>query len=210
MKRHLKKQLLHELTQVPIIEIACQKVGISRQTFYRWRAANASFSQEIEAALNMGRDFINDVSESTILEHIKNGEIRPAIFWLRHNNSRYKNNPKIENMNQLNNNKSLKDMTELAKQNLFKSVEAGNIDDSKFLLESIDPAFYKTGKFIASRKYETEEDRAKKKAEFEFDVQKSIDMMMRFASSRGEEYEEDQTTNEDETKVDSDNTEIQT
>jgi uncharacterized PurR-regulated membrane protein YhhQ (DUF165 family) len=22
--------------------------------------------------------------------HIKNGEIRPAIFWLRHNNSRYK------------------------------------------------------------------------------------------------------------------------
>lgn len=201
MKKHLKKQLLHEITQVPVIEIACQKVGISRQTFYRWRAANTSFSQEIETALNMGRDFVNDVSESTILEHIKNGEIRPAIFWLRHNNPRYKNNQRIENMNQINNNKSLQDMTEIAKQNLFKSVEAGNIEDSKFLLESVDPAFYKTGKFIASRKYETEEERAKKKAESEFKIQETVEMMKMIMGSEDDSESNTITTSSDSKEI---------
>ena len=49
--KQLKSKLLDQLKRVPIVEAACQKAGISRQTFYRWKFEDAEFAKEVEKAI---------------------------------------------------------------------------------------------------------------------------------------------------------------
>lgn len=38
MKKHrVRDKLINELKNIPIVEIACEKLNISRQTYYRWK-----------------------------------------------------------------------------------------------------------------------------------------------------------------------------
>ena len=64
----LKVMLLEQLKRTPIKEIACDKASVSRTTFYRWIKGSKKFEAEAEAAFNEGRDFINDLAESQVLQ----------------------------------------------------------------------------------------------------------------------------------------------
>ncbi|MDP2655711.1 MAG: phBC6A51 family helix-turn-helix protein [bacterium] len=86
-----RQALLEQLERTPIIELACDKVGISRTTFYRWIHANKDFAKTIEKSLVTGREFINDLAESQVLSLIKQGEIKAIRLWLTHNSARYAN-----------------------------------------------------------------------------------------------------------------------
>ena len=84
-----KKQLLEQLERVPVIEVACKKVGIARSTYYRWITEDSEFESSAEKALDTGRCVINDVAESKIIQKVSDGDWRAVKYWLESNNKRY-------------------------------------------------------------------------------------------------------------------------
>lgn len=90
MKKNLKNNFLEELKKVPIIQVACERVGISRQTFYRWKKESKKFSSEIDLSMKEGIAFVNDMSETQLLNLIKEQDYKSISFWLRHRHDAYK------------------------------------------------------------------------------------------------------------------------
>ena len=93
-KNKLQDQFFEELSKVPIVQVACEKTGLSRNSVYRWKKEDKKFSEKMEKALNDGVSFVNDMSESQLLTMIKEKNYSAISFWLRHRNNNYKN--KIE------------------------------------------------------------------------------------------------------------------
>jgi len=94
-KNKLKDSFFAELAKVPIVQVACEKTGISRNSVYRWRKEDKSFAQEMEKAMAEGVSFVNDMSESQLLTMIKDKDYRAISFWLRHRNNNYRNKLEI-------------------------------------------------------------------------------------------------------------------
>jgi len=93
-KSKTTKLFLEELRKVPIVQVACEKCGISRNSIYRWRKEDVGFSKDMDKALEDGVAFVNDMSESQLLTMIKEKKWPAISFWLKHRNDNYKN--KIE------------------------------------------------------------------------------------------------------------------
>lgn len=92
----LKNQILEQLKRTPIVEAACQKSGISRQTFYRWKFEDPEFAKEVEKAIDDGRMLVNDLSESQVLSLIRDKNWPAISFWLKHHHPSYKTRIQIE------------------------------------------------------------------------------------------------------------------
>ena len=87
--KKLLKRIIEHLEQIPIVTVACQKEGISRQTFYRWYREDGQFQEEVDRALTIGRESINDLCESKLIEAIKAGERWGITLFLTNNKSNY-------------------------------------------------------------------------------------------------------------------------
>jgi hypothetical protein len=88
-------RFLEELTRIPIVQVACEKTGLSRNSVYRWRKEDPVFARKMNEALAAGVDFVNDMSESQLLNLIKEKHWPAISFWLRHRNNNYKNTLEI-------------------------------------------------------------------------------------------------------------------
>lgn len=95
-KKRKAKQFLEHLINIPIVSVACEKTGISRQTFYRWRVEDCEFRKEADIALSLGKDAISDLAESKIVTKINTGDMRAAMYWLDNNKKPY-NRLKMKN-----------------------------------------------------------------------------------------------------------------
>jgi len=84
-----KSQVIDQLKLTPIVQIACQKAGISRATYYRWRDEDESFRNISDHALTDGIGFINDLAESQLISLIKEKVPTSIYYWLNHNHPRY-------------------------------------------------------------------------------------------------------------------------
>lgn len=91
-----KQTILDQLKRFPNIQVMCEKTGISRATFYRWKEKDKIFSQKIEDAIAESRAVVNDVAESALITAVKNGNMKGIMYWLRHNHKLYKNKVEIE------------------------------------------------------------------------------------------------------------------
>jgi predicted DNA binding protein len=89
-KNKVKDSFLAELRKIPIVQVACERTGVSRNSVYRWRKEDAGFSNEMDAALAEGEELVNDMSESQLLTLIKEKNWSAISFWLRHRNPKYK------------------------------------------------------------------------------------------------------------------------
>ncbi|MEN9880820.1 MAG: hypothetical protein RLZZ308_3 [Candidatus Parcubacteria bacterium] len=89
-KNKLQDQFLEELAKVPIVQVACEKTGLSRNSIYRWRKEDKTFEKKMDEALASGVAFVNDMSESQLLTLIKEKSYSAISFWLRHRNDNYK------------------------------------------------------------------------------------------------------------------------
>ncbi len=87
-----KRKLLQELQQMPIVQIACKRVGIPRSTYYRWRQEDAAFATQANEALSQGVDVVNDVAESKVISGVNNGDQRYVFYWLNNRHLAYKGN----------------------------------------------------------------------------------------------------------------------
>ena len=94
-KNKYQKQFLEELTRIPIVQVACDKTSLSRNSVYRWRKEDSAFSKQMDEALAEGVALVNDMSESQLLNLIKEKNWPAISFWLRHRNENYKNKLEI-------------------------------------------------------------------------------------------------------------------
>lgn len=84
-----KDQLLEILKKTPIVQIACEKAGIGRATYYRWRKEDSEFAKVSDRALLDGSLLINDMAESQMMSAIKDKNMTAIIFWLKHHHPAY-------------------------------------------------------------------------------------------------------------------------
>ncbi len=98
MKKHYKEdKFLEQLERVPNVSLACEKVGLSRNTIYRWRSEDPTFAVRMDTALVAGTESVNDLAESKLISHINNGNLRAIQYWLDNNKKSYiKPRPKVE------------------------------------------------------------------------------------------------------------------
>jgi len=93
-KNKVKDTFLEQLRKIPIVQVACEKTGVSRNSVYRWKNEDKDFSNEMETALAEGEALVNDMGESQLLSLIKEKNWSAISFWLRHRNPRFRD--KIE------------------------------------------------------------------------------------------------------------------
>ncbi len=84
-----KAELLEILSKNPILQPACDRCGISRATYFRWKADDKKFKEEADKAIVEGRILVSELSESKLLSAIKNENLGAIKFWLQNNDPRY-------------------------------------------------------------------------------------------------------------------------
>lgn len=89
-----KQMFVDQLKKTPIIQAVCEKTGVSRATFYRWRKKDDKFAEEIEKALSEGKELVNDLAESELMKAIRERNITSIIFWLKNHHKDYA--PKLQ------------------------------------------------------------------------------------------------------------------
>lgn len=99
-----KDTLLEQLRKTPIVQIACDKAGVGRATYYRWRKDDQGFATTADQAIHDGSLLVNDMAESQLMAAIRDQNMTAIIFWLKHHHSRYATKvevtAKVENLNQ--------------------------------------------------------------------------------------------------------------
>ncbi len=89
-----KSKLIELLQKTPIVQVVCEKSGVSRATYYRWRTEDKNFKEESDKALKEGIEIINDMAESQLLSSIRDKNMTAIIFWLKNHHQAYI--PKLE------------------------------------------------------------------------------------------------------------------
>lgn len=96
MKKDKTKELfLEQLRKNPIVQIACEKLGVGRATFYRWKKNSKTFAKAVDEAILEGRQIVNDLAESKLVSSIQNGNLRGITYWLTNNHLQYSNKLEI-------------------------------------------------------------------------------------------------------------------
>ena len=90
-----KKLFLENLKKIPIIQVACEKAGISRATVYRWRDKDKKFRKTLDEALSQGEALINDMGESQLISLMKEKNFSAIRFWLNHRHDKFKERVEI-------------------------------------------------------------------------------------------------------------------
>lgn len=91
-----KERFLEELRKTPVVQVACQKMGIGRTTYYRLRKENPEFAKLADQALTEGRAVVNDLGEAQTISLMKDRNMKAIQFWLSHNDPRYSRKLEIQ------------------------------------------------------------------------------------------------------------------
>ncbi|MBT4849869.1 hypothetical protein HON36_03385 [Candidatus Parcubacteria bacterium] len=94
-KNRVRNTFLAELKKIPIVQVACEKTGISRNSIYRWKREDKKFSKTMDEALVEGEALVNDMSESQLLTLIKEKNFSAIRFWLNHRNPRFRDKVEV-------------------------------------------------------------------------------------------------------------------
>lgn len=86
-----KQEFVEQLKKTPVIQVVCEKLGVGRSTFYRWRDEDENFAKEVEESYTQGKLLINDLAISQLISSIKDKSIQGIKFWLQHNHPEYSN-----------------------------------------------------------------------------------------------------------------------
>lgn len=84
-----KEKFIEILKEIPIISVACKRASINKATIYRWCDLDEKFNEEVEKAIELGRDAVGELAESKLLGHINRGEPWAIKYYLEANSKRY-------------------------------------------------------------------------------------------------------------------------
>lgn len=90
-----RQLMLEQLQKTPVVQVCCEKLGIARSTYYRWRDESPEFAKQADKAMAEGVALINDLTESQLLSAIKDRNISAIFYWLNHRHSAYSNKLEI-------------------------------------------------------------------------------------------------------------------
>lgn len=91
MKTDQKELLLEQLKKTPIVQIACERSGVSRATFYRWKSEDTEFKKSAELSIIEGEILITEMTEGQLVSLIKDRNFHAIQLWLRHHHPKYSN-----------------------------------------------------------------------------------------------------------------------
>lgn len=91
-----KKLVIEQLRKTPIIQLVCERCGIGKSTYYRWRQDDAEFKKNSDEAMQDGIDMINDLSESQLIALIKEKNFPAIQLWLRQHHPAYSNRLEVK------------------------------------------------------------------------------------------------------------------
>lgn len=83
-------KLIEEVERHGIIQSACDKYGITRQSFYRWMKEDQEFLERVNEALSLGEGVVNDVSMSNLLSAIRAKDMKATMYWLSHRHTGFR------------------------------------------------------------------------------------------------------------------------
>ncbi|PIR73520.1 MAG: hypothetical protein COU40_02155 [Candidatus Moranbacteria bacterium CG10_big_fil_rev_8_21_14_0_10_35_21] len=130
-----KKAVLEQLAKLPIVQVACQKAGISRATYYRWRNEDKKFVSDADEAIADGVLMVNDLSESQLITAIKNNNFSAVRFWLQNRHKAYTNKVEVLERDRSDNQELTAEQKKVISEALrLASVQKHN-DDSKKITE---------------------------------------------------------------------------
>jgi hypothetical protein len=116
--KKLKQLSIEQLSKTPIVQVVCEKIGLPRTTFYRWKKNDPEFAEAAERAICDGRHLINDFAESQLINAIKNNNLTATIYWLNHNHKNYGNKIEIDGQLKTSNGRLTPEQEENIKQAL--------------------------------------------------------------------------------------------
>lgn len=90
-----KEALILQFKKTPIIQVACEKTGIGRATYYRWRKEDEDFRNQSDEALLSGVQLVNDMAESKLITAIRDQNMTAIIFWLKNRHDAYHNRMEV-------------------------------------------------------------------------------------------------------------------
>lgn len=97
MKTSKQKELiLEQLKKTPIIQVATEKVGIARSTFYRWKVQDPAFAAVVDEAIDQGVSLMNEYAESMLISAIKDQNLTAVFYWLNHRHPAYETRVKVD------------------------------------------------------------------------------------------------------------------
>ncbi|KKR86991.1 MAG: hypothetical protein UU34_C0008G0015 [Candidatus Curtissbacteria bacterium GW2011_GWA1_41_11] len=90
-KRQVKNKalILEQLKRTPIVQICCEKSGISRASYYRWYKDDKEFAQAADKAILEGQLLVNDLAESQLISAIRDKNLSAIVFWLKTHHPSY-------------------------------------------------------------------------------------------------------------------------
>ena len=91
-----KDKVLEQLKKMPIAQLACERAGISRATYYRWRNDDKKFAESADKALEEGEALITDMTESQLISLIHDRNFQALQLWLRHHHPKYANKVEVD------------------------------------------------------------------------------------------------------------------
>jgi hypothetical protein len=86
-----KEKFLEILEKNPVVQIACERSGVSKATFYRWKDSDKGFSKKAGSALAEGNNLITDIAIAQLISAIKDKNLGAIKFWLQNHSSEYTN-----------------------------------------------------------------------------------------------------------------------
>ena len=126
-----KKTLIENLEKTPIIQMACEKTGISRATYYRWRIDDREFEKNADKALDDGVSLMNDYAESQLISSIRDKNMTAIIYWLKHRHKAYSTKLEISGSLEHKNVEISEEYKELIKKALNLSLPEGEIKNEQ-------------------------------------------------------------------------------
>lgn len=127
--KKIEQQLFAELRKVPIVQVSCEKIGISRNSVYRWQREDKKFKQAMNKAIDDGVAFVNDMSESQLFTLIKEKSFPAIRFWLQHRHRNYKNKLEITNT------QDVEELTSSQEKIVKKALELAQLAQSEALIK---------------------------------------------------------------------------
>jgi len=118
-----QEKLIEQLKKIPIIEVACQKIGIGRNSYYRWYRQNKKFASACNKAIEDGCTLINDLAESQLISAMKNNNLTAVMYWLNHRHNAYKNKLEVSGGLEIKQNK----LTKEQEKNIMRALELASL-----------------------------------------------------------------------------------
>ena len=118
-----KTAVLEQFRKMPVLQVALERAGISRSTYYNWRDEDKEFLKDADQAIAEGEALITDMSESQLISLVRDKHFPAVQLWLRHHHPKYA--PKLEIEGTIN---TIQELSPEQKELVRKALELANIN----------------------------------------------------------------------------------